>query len=154
VLKIGSTTFPCLLGKAGRRFAKREGDGASPIGKWKLEQLYYRPDKMAKPRTALRCKPMKPTDGWCDAKFTGAYNRHVSLPYKGSHEDLWRKDSAYDVMVTTNHNQRPRIQNRGSAIFLHIINQGAKGTEGCIALSEKHLRNVLGRCSKHTYLMI
>lgn len=154
VLKIGRTTFPCLLGKSGRRYAKREGDGASPIGMWKLEQLFYRPDKMDKPRTALNCKPMKATDGWCDAKFNGAYNRYVALPFKASHESLWRKDAAYDLIVTTNHNQRPRIQNHGSAIFLHVIGQGATGTEGCIALSENHLRNVLSRLSRHTYLVI
>ncbi len=154
MLKIGSTTFPCLLGKSGRRFAKREGDGVSPNGIWKLEQLYYRSDKMGKPRTALNCKPLRATDGWCDAKFNGAYNRYVALPFKASHENLWRNDDAYDLIVTTDHNQCPRVQNHGSAIFLHVINPGATYTEGCIALSEKHLRNVLARCSKHTYLMI
>jgi L,D-peptidoglycan transpeptidase YkuD (ErfK/YbiS/YcfS/YnhG family) len=154
VLKIGSTSFPCLLGKSGKSFAKREGDGASPRGIWKLEQLYYRPDKMGSPKTALSCKPMQPIDGWCDAKFNGAYNRHVALPFKASHENLWRKDGAYDLIVTTNHNKRPRIQNHGSAIFLHVMNPGATYTEGCIALSEKHLRYILRHCSKRTYLVI
>lgn len=154
VLKIGQSYFPCQLGKSGRRFAKREGDGASPVGVWKLEQLYYRPDKMGRPRAALNCKAMKSRDGWCDAKFHGAYNRYVALPLQVSHENLWRKDAAYNLVITTTHNQRPRIQNHGSAIFLHIINGGAKATEGCIALSEKHLRNVLARCSKQTYLVI
>lgn len=97
---------------------------------------------------------MKSNDGWCDAKFDGAYNRPVALPIKASHENLWREDDAYDLMVTTNHNQRPRIQNHGSAIFLHLIRAYASGTEGCIALSEKHLRNVLSRCTRHTYLVI
>jgi L,D-peptidoglycan transpeptidase YkuD (ErfK/YbiS/YcfS/YnhG family) len=154
VLKIGTTTFPCLLGKSGRRHRKREGDGASPVGIWKLEQLYYRPDKMSRPQTSMRCKPLKPTDGWCDAKFHRAYNHRIILPFSASHENLWRKDKAYDLVVTTDHNQRPRVQNHGSAIFLHVINAGAKGTEGCIALSEIHLRNVLARCSKNTYLVI
>ncbi len=154
VLKIGHNTFPCLLGKSGRRYAKREGDSASPIGTWKLEKLYYRPDRLRKPRASIQTKAMKPIDGWCDAKFNGAYNRRVTLPFKASHENLWREDSAYDVMVTTSHNQRPRVQNHGSAIFLHVIRDGAKGTEGCIALFEKHLHNVLSRCTKHTYLVI
>jgi L,D-peptidoglycan transpeptidase YkuD (ErfK/YbiS/YcfS/YnhG family) len=151
---MGHSTFPCLLGKSGRRFAKREGDHASPIGKWKLEQLYYRPDKMGRPRTAINCKPLRPNDGWCDAKFHGAYNRHVALPIKASHEELWRKDAAYDLVATTNHNQRPRIQAHGSAIFLHVINPGSTGTEGCIALSEPHLRQVLSRCRRQAYLVI
>jgi L,D-peptidoglycan transpeptidase YkuD (ErfK/YbiS/YcfS/YnhG family) len=154
VLKIGQSYFPCLLGKSGRHFAKREGDGASPIGTWKIEQLYYRPDKMHRPLTALNCKPMSPKDGWCDAANHGHYNRHVALPFSASHENLWRNDKAYDLIATTNHNQRPRIKGFGSAIFLHVINPGATRTEGCIALSEKHLRQVLQRCGRRAYLVI
>jgi L,D-peptidoglycan transpeptidase YkuD (ErfK/YbiS/YcfS/YnhG family) len=153
-LKIGQTIFPCLLGKSGRRFAKREGDSASPKGKWKLEQLYFRPDKMGRPKSKLKTKSLKPSDGWCDAAGHGQYNRFVPLPFKASHENLWRKDRAYDLVATTDHNQRPRKQFGGSAIFLHVIDKGATGTEGCIALSEKHLRQVLSRCGSHTYLVI
>ena len=151
---MGHSTFPCLLGKSGRRFAKREGDGASPKGIWKLEQLYYRPDKMGKPPSTLNTRALRPSDGWCDAAGHGKYNRYVALPFKASHEKLWRKDRAYDLVVTTNHNQHPRKQFGGSAIFLHVINAGTTGTEGCIALSEKHLRQVLSRCSRHTYVVI
>ena len=151
---MGHSTFPCLLGKSGRRFAKREGDGASPKGLWKLEQLYYRPDKMGKPLSTLNTRALRPSDGWCDAAGHGQYNRYVALPLKVGHENLWRKDRAYDLVVTTNHNKRPRKQFGGSAIFLHVINKGAAGTEGCIALSEKHLRQVLSRCSRHTYVVI
>jgi L,D-peptidoglycan transpeptidase YkuD (ErfK/YbiS/YcfS/YnhG family) len=154
LLQIGQSCFPCLLGKSGRRHAKREGDGASPIGTWKIEQLYYRPHKMRRPSTALKCKPMSPKDGWCDAVNDGHYNRHVALPFNASHENLWRQDAAYDLIATTNHNQRPRIKGFGSAIFLHVINLGASGTEGCIALSEKHLRQVLQRCGRRAYLVI
>jgi L,D-peptidoglycan transpeptidase YkuD (ErfK/YbiS/YcfS/YnhG family) len=154
ILKIGQSYFPCLIGKNGKTFRKREGDGKSPIGKWKIEQLYFRPDKMGRPKTALKCAPLKPNDGWCDAPSHGQYNKRVKLPFAQSHEKLWRGDKAYDLVATTNHNQHPRIKGGGSAIFWHVINQGAKGTEGCIALSEKHLRAVLSRCSKNTYVII
>ncbi len=151
---MGHSSFPCLLGKSGRRFGKREGDGTSPKGIWKLEQLYYRPDKMGRLLSKLNTKALKPIDGWCDAGGHGQYNHFVALPFKASHEKLWRQDQAYDLVATTNHNQRPRKQFGGSAIFLHVINKGATGTEGCIALSEKHLRQVLSRCSRHTYVVI
>ncbi len=154
MLKMGHSVFPCLLGKSGRRFAKREGDGASPKGKWKLERLFYRPDRMGRPLSILNSKALRPVDGWCDAAGHGQYNRYIALPLTASHENLWRKDQAYDLVVTINHNQRPRKQFGGSAIFLHVINKGASGTEGCVALSEKHLRQVLSRCKRHTYVVI
>ena len=154
VLQLGHREFPCLLGLKGRTHRKREGDGKSPVGRWNLEILNYRPDKMGRPLSKLPTRPAKASDGWCDAAGQGAYNRRVKLPFAASHEDLWRKDEAYDLMVTTSHNQRPRIQGRGSAIFLHVIRQGAKGTEGCIALSARHLRIILGECGRKTYLVI
>lgn len=153
VLTIGTTNFPCRLGRTGRRFRKREGDGASPIGIFKLVRLFYRPDKMLRQRFNLNSQPLYHTDGWCDDAANFSYNRRVRLPFAASHETLWRNDQSYDIVVSTNHNQRPRIQNFGSAIFLHVTN-GMKGTEGCIALSEKHLRMVLARCTKDTRLVI
>jgi L,D-peptidoglycan transpeptidase YkuD (ErfK/YbiS/YcfS/YnhG family) len=146
--------FPCLLGKTGRTHLKREGDSKSPIGKWKLETLNHRPDKMGRPFSKLQTRALKKSDGWCDAKNHGQYNRAVKLPFKPSHEDMWRGDEAYDLVVTTNHNQRPRKLGGGSAIFLHLIREGATGTEGCIALSEKHLRIVLAHCGPKTQLVI
>jgi L,D-peptidoglycan transpeptidase YkuD (ErfK/YbiS/YcfS/YnhG family) len=154
VLKLGHVYYPCLLGKNGKTCQKREGDGKSPIGKWKLELLYFRPDKMGRPRTSLNCKPMKPFDGWCDAPNHERYNRHVALPFNASHEVLWRRDRAYDLVMITNHNQRPRKRGGGSAIFLHVISKGATSTEGCIAVSERHLQHVVSRCSKATYVVI
>ncbi len=153
ILTLGATRFPCRLGKTGRRFRKREGDGASPVGIFKLEQLFYRSDKMLRPRTNLKSRPLLKADGWCDATAHFAYNRLVKLPFSVSHEELWRGDSAYDLVISTSHNQRPRIRGFGSAIFLHVIN-GTKGTEGCIALSEKHLRMVLERCTEDVRLLI
>lgn len=153
ILTLGATHFPCRLGKTGRRFRKREGDGASPIGVFKLQQLFYRPDKMLRPRIKLKTRPLFIFDGWCDAPSNFAYNRYVHLPLTANHEELWRKDDAYDIVVSTSHNQSPRVRGIGSAIFLHITD-GRTGTAGCIALSEKHLRNVLERCSKHTRLVI
>lgn len=153
-LKVGNSVFFCLIGRTGRRYGKREGDGASPKGKWKLTQLYYRPDRMGRPYFPSNAKALKPTDGWCDAAGHGQYNRFVTLPFNASHENLWRNDQAYDLIFTTDHNLRPRRQFGGSAIFLHVINAGASRTEGCIALSKKDLLQVLRRCSRQTYLVI
>jgi L,D-peptidoglycan transpeptidase YkuD (ErfK/YbiS/YcfS/YnhG family) len=154
ILQLGHMKFPCLLGKNGKTRQKREGDGKSPVGRWKLERLNYRPDKMIHPLCKVASEPLHQADGWCDAKDHRNYNHRVKLPFAASHEALWRKDEAYDLVVTTDHNQRPRKQGGGSAIFLHVIRAGATSTEGCIALSEKHLRIVLARCHRKAYLVI
>ena len=132
---------------------KREGDGASPIGVFKLEQLYYRADQTARPRTQIKSRPVKKTDGWCDSTDVFQYNCLVKLPIASSHEELWRADNAYNIVISTNHNQKPRVKGFGSAIFLHVTD-GKKGTEGCVALSQKHLNLVLARCSKNPKLVI
>ena len=108
---------------------------------------------MLRPRINLKSRPLSKSDAWCDGSDHFAYNRFVKLPFGANHEVLWRKDHAYDLVVSTNHNTRPRIRGKGSAIFLHITD-GTKGTEGCIALSPKHLRAVLDRCTTHTNLVI
>ena len=154
VLRVGQMTFPCLLGKNGRSHSKREGDGKSPVGKWRLEVVNFRPDRMQRPKTGLTVRPLKKCDGWCDAVGHRNYNRPVRLPFQSSHEALWRDDDAYDIVITTNHNHRPRMQGCGSAIFLHVIRQGATRTEGCVALSAQHLRIVLKHCGPKTYVVI
>ena len=142
-LKVGCRTFPCIIGRKGRTHFKREGDNKSPRGKWKLEKLCYRPDKGLRPRNSLPTTALRKDDGWCDAKGHKDYNHHVRLPFAASHETLWRPDEAYDLLVATSYNQRPRIQGAGSAIFLHIWRQGAVDTEGCVALGREDLLMLL-----------
>ena len=143
--------FPCLLGKNGRTFRKREGDGKSPRGRWLLIDFYYRPDRVL---GLPQSKPLRRSDGWCDAPNDRAYNRKVSLPFSASHEQLWREDEAYDILITTNHNQRPRLRGAGSAIFLHLWRKGATVTEGCIALRRRDMLIVLSKIKAKTYLTI
>lgn len=150
-LRLGNLSFPCLLGKNGRSFKKREGDGKSPRGLWQLTHLYFRPDKTRKFACGL---PLKPDDGWCDAPQHKSYNRKVKLPFAASHEELWRKDEAYDILGITDHNQRPRLRGGGSAIFLHLWREGATGTEGCIALKRRDMEILLKHIKGKAYLVI
>jgi len=153
-VEVNGRRFPCLLGRNGRTFRKKEGDGKSPKGSWKLEKLLVRSDKGHRFSVSLNVEELRPDDGWCDAAGDRSYNRKVRLPYPASHENLWRKDEAYDLLVTTSHNQRPRIQGLGSAIFLHLIRKDAQYTEGCVALSQKDMKHVLRAIKKNAYLFI
>jgi L,D-peptidoglycan transpeptidase YkuD (ErfK/YbiS/YcfS/YnhG family) len=134
----------CALGKGGviDAAAKREGDGASPIGVWPIRRLLYRPDK-GLPPTALPATPIGADDGWCDDPADPAYNRPVFLPYPASAERLWRDDSVYDLVVVLGHNDDPPVPGMGSAIFMHLARDGYAPTEGCVALSREDLEAVL-----------
>jgi L,D-peptidoglycan transpeptidase YkuD (ErfK/YbiS/YcfS/YnhG family) len=142
-LTLGRLTFPCALGRAGCRARKREGDGATPMGLWRVRALLYRPDRMRRPHTTLPVRTIRPHDGWCDAPADRNYNRPVSHPYPASAERLWRADELYDVVVVLGCNDRPRVRSRGSAIFMHVAKPGYAPTEGCIALARMHLLRLI-----------
>lgn len=124
---------------------KREGDGASPVGRFAFLRVLYRADRTQRPRTGLPVAAIRPRDGWCDAPADRNYNRAVTLPYPASAERMWRDDSLYDLVVVLSHNQRPRVRGGGSAVFVHLARPGYAPTEGCIALGEPDLRKLLGR---------
>lgn len=127
------------------RALKREGDGATPLGTMRLASVLYRRDRLQRPRTALPLRPIRRSDGWCDAPDDRNYNRRVRLPYPASAENLWRPDELYDVVVVLDYNVRPRIRHRGSAIFLHLARPDSAPTAGCIALRRPHLLLLLSR---------
>ena len=138
----GSARAAC--GKAGVSTTKREGDHASPAGSFPLLRAFYRPDRLAVPKTALPLAALTPQDGWCDDPGDPNYNRPVALPYAASHEDLWRDDGLYDLIVVIGYNTDPVVPGKGSAIFLHCASPDFAGTEGCIAVSRDVLVPLLG----------
>lgn len=134
-LRWGDNVVRCALGKTGvtPAEAKREGDGASPIGVWPMRQVLWRPDRIAAPATGLPVVELIPQAGWCDDPADPFYNRPILLPYAASHEKLWREDHLYDLIVELGYNDAPVIPGNGSAIFLHIAREDYAPTEGCIA---------------------
>jgi L,D-peptidoglycan transpeptidase YkuD (ErfK/YbiS/YcfS/YnhG family) len=145
VVRLGVLNLPCALGRSGRRARKREGDGATPVGCWRMLGVLYRPDRLRRPSTALPVKAIGRTDGWCDAPADRNYNRLVRYPYAASAEPLWRADGLYDIVVVLSHNTSPRVRGGGSAIFMHVAKPGYQPTEGCIALRREHLLRILTR---------
>ena len=144
---LGGRWTNCALGKGGVKpaKAKREGDGASPLGVWPIREVIFRPDRGGAPLTALPIRPMAQDDGWCDAPGDPAYNRPVKLPYPASAETMWRGDPLYDLVVVLGHNDDPPVSPLGSAIFLHIAGPGYAPTEGCVALTREDLAELLSK---------
>jgi L,D-peptidoglycan transpeptidase YkuD (ErfK/YbiS/YcfS/YnhG family) len=138
----GSARAAC--GKRGVVADKREGDHASPAGTFALLRALYRPDRLAAPQTALPLAALTPHDGWCDDPADSRYNAFVTLPYPAGHEELWRADGLYDLIVVIGYNIAPTVPGKGSAIFLHCASPHFAGTEGCIAIARDALLPLLG----------
>lgn len=144
-LRMGELIFPCALGRGGVRALKREGDGATPRGAWRITETWYRADRVPRPATALPVRRIGRCDGWCDAPADRNYNRRVALPYAASAEAMWRDDGLYDLGAVLAYNARPRVRGLGSAIFIHVARPGLAPTEGCLALDRRHLARILAR---------
>ncbi|NEU10750.1 L,D-transpeptidase family protein [Methylobacterium sp. BTF04] len=155
-LLAGPLVIPCALGRSGMTRHKREGDGASPRGSFRLRAGYYRPDLYAaRPGTPLPLRATRREDGWCDDARDRRYNRPLPLPCPGvSAERLWREDGLYDLVVDLDYNRGPIRPGRGSAIFLHCARPGYLPTEGCIALAKPDLIRLLRRIGPATRLRI
>lgn len=134
---------PAACGRGGVRVDKHEGDGASPAGTFPLLCCYYRPDRLLSPQTGLPVIALRPTDGWVDDSADPQYNRLVSLPYPAGHEEMWRADGLYDLVVPLGYNTDPPIPGRGSAIFLHVADPDFAPTAGCIAIGRDALLGLL-----------
>ena len=146
-LRAGQVVMRCAIGPAGIRAQKREGDGATPLGRFALQGGFFRPDRL-RAISALGLQSMRQADGWCDAPGHARYNRPVRLPFAPSHELLWRDDHVYNLVILLSHNQRPRVQSGGSAIFFHLARDGYPPTAGCVAIGLADMRRLLPRLAR------
>jgi L,D-peptidoglycan transpeptidase YkuD (ErfK/YbiS/YcfS/YnhG family) len=142
------------IGKGGLSYAKREGDGATPIGIFPLRRLLYRADRLPLPRTGLAVSAIHPSDGWSDDPRDGLYNQAVLLPHRYSHEWLWREDGVYDLIVPLGYNDDPPVPGLGSAIFLHCAGPDYSPTEGCVAIALPDLLRLVAECGPATAIEI
>ena len=154
LLQAGQLSFRCSVGRSGRSFLKREGDGASPRGAWQLRRLFYRADRLLPPCSGLKPVALRPHDGWCETVGDRNYNRLVRLPYAAAHETMQRQDQLYDLVIELSHNERPRVQGRGSAVFFHLRRPDGGPTAGCIAVSRDDMLKILRLVGPKTRILI
>jgi len=154
LLRIGEITVPCIIGHGGIGQKHREGDGITPVGRWSCCYFLYRSDKIERPRSPLQGFATNKTDSWCDIGFSRRYNLPLGHITENSSEALWRTDDLYDIVLVLNHNTHPTIKTRGSAIFLHTLDNKSRFTQGCIALSHKNMRKLLQMINTNTYFNI
>ena len=137
------SVYGCEIGVHGvvPSTGKREGDGRTPLGRWPVRGVILRPDGDFGLPSAVPSRWCHPSDGWCDDPMTSAYNRPVRRPVDFSAERLWRDDHQYDAIVVLGYNDDPPVAGRGSAIFLHLVGDGA--TAGCVTIAPRVMRHLL-----------
>src|SRR5262249_55979928 len=105
-------------------------------------------------RTSLPTRRIRLGDGWCEDPNDRRYNRPIRVPQKSEGDRLARTDRLYDFIIELDHNTRPRIAGRGSAVFMHVARDNFRPTAGCVALEHGMLRKLLARLGPRTRVEI
>src|SRR3984957_15852488 len=107
-IRAGSWCVPVALGRAGIRANKREGDGGTPRGRFRPVRLWWRADRLPRPRTLLPVRRIGPDDAWCEDPHNRRYNQAFRRSANEPGDRLRRTDGLYDMIVEIDHNTRPR----------------------------------------------
>ena len=153
-LTAGPFRLRCALGPAGIVHRKREGDRATPAGKFALLWAYYRPDRGLRPRSGLAMLPMRMDQGWCEDPASRNYKRPVRVANEAGVDHMWRTDGLYDVTIVLDYNFTRRKKGAGSAIFFHHARPGLTPTLGCVAIRPGDMRKLLPRLSQKAKMRI
>ncbi|HOA61323.1 MAG TPA: L,D-transpeptidase family protein [Verrucomicrobiota bacterium] len=138
--------WPAVIGRNG--FAplgeKREGDGRTPSGVFRLGLAFGRPPALS---TGLEYRQATDNDYWVDDPASPVYNRWVQgRPAGVSCEKMLLNNGLYDAGIVIEYNTAPIVPGRGSAIFIHVWDgDGQNATAGCVALDRARLMALLRR---------
>jgi L,D-peptidoglycan transpeptidase YkuD (ErfK/YbiS/YcfS/YnhG family) len=153
-LLAGPQPIKVAIGRSGIKANKREGDGATPAGRYRLMRLWWRADRIPRPRTMLPSRQITGADGWCEDPSDRRYNRPIRMLPGQPGDGLRRTDALYDLIIEIGHNLRPRIAGRGSAVFIHVARADMTPTAGCVSMPDRTLRRLLARLGPNTTITI
>ncbi len=128
------------IGKNGFAFPdeKREGDGKSPTGIFKIGKLFSYEKQL---NTLLENQQTTKDDKWIDDVNSVDYNKHVSgVTEAKSYENLLLNNDVYKYCTVIEYNTNPVIKGKGSAIFFHLALKPASFTAGCVAINEEYMK--------------
>jgi L,D-peptidoglycan transpeptidase YkuD (ErfK/YbiS/YcfS/YnhG family) len=143
--RAASAPLPARVGRNGIRRDRREGDGTTPIGLFRIGPVMYGnlPNPGVRfPYVRLRCG-----DWWVEDPRSPAYNTFQRVgcdrppPFRVTTPDMSKQRRPFTHLAVVEFNMRPVVPGRGSGIFLHAQTGGA--TNGCISLRQADLVRVL-----------
>jgi len=148
--------YQCSIGLGGIKKNKTEGDGTTPSGKFGLQCIYYRKDRIKKLTSNLDLIPINKNMIWCDDPTHKLYNKQTTFKkkIKFSYERLFLKNNIYDIFIVIKYNLIKIRKFKGSAIFIHLADKNYKKTQGCIALKKKNLIEIIKKIKKNTKIHI
>ncbi|OLN22927.1 hypothetical protein BTO30_07230 [Domibacillus antri] len=137
-------SFPAVTGKSGLSFTKKEGDGATPAGIYPIGNMFGTAAKP--PGVKSKYTVSHKNHYWIDDVTSPDYNKWVY--YNRNPNKKWKsferlKHVIYKHAIIIRYNENPIIQNKGSAIFIHLWRNSSTPTAGCLALSEANLKTVM-----------
>ncbi len=142
------------IGKNGLTKDKREGDGKTPIGVFELGVILGT-DQIVKNKNGLEYMCINEDMYWIDDPKSKYYNQLIIISKVqkdwNSAEHLIEYPIQYEYLIEIKANPN-NIQGKGSAIFLHCVNQGV--TEGCIAVNRKIMKELVENIDKETKIEI
>ena len=144
----------CAIGKRGIGLKRKEGDQITPKGKYKINYILYRKDRIKKIRSKLKKIIITKNMGWCDDPKSKDYNKLIKLPSNYNYERLYKKENIYDLILVLNYNMGPIVKKKGSAIFIHIAKKNYKKTEGCVAINKIQLLKIIKELNNKTKVLI
>jgi L,D-peptidoglycan transpeptidase YkuD (ErfK/YbiS/YcfS/YnhG family) len=137
--------YAARLGRNGLSSNRREGDGTTPTGTYRIGRTMYgnEPD----PGVRFAYRRLRCGDWWDEDWASPTYNsfQHVACGKKpafaGESEGMWQQPRPYPYLAVIEYNTRPAVPGRGSGIFLHAQTGGP--TIGCVSLRRDQLVAVL-----------
>src|SRR5262249_19854915 len=132
----------------------REGAAGPTRISFRLKRLWRRAESHPRRATSLPILRLTAADGWNEDPKDRHYNRPIKVSANTSADRLARKDNLYDFIIEIDHNTRPRVAGRGSAVFIHAARQGFAPTAGCVALELNSLRRILSRLGPRTKIVV
>lgn len=147
-LTIGDWTVPCALGRSGivAPALKREGDGATPAGRFALRYGFYEPGVFADDLMAAMDFPFKPKPDnyeWIEDPASPDYNRMRARSHNEPPPE--RAARLFDIFIPLGWNDAVPHAAGGSAIFLHAARPDMTGTAGCVAVAHDQLLELARR---------
>jgi L,D-peptidoglycan transpeptidase YkuD (ErfK/YbiS/YcfS/YnhG family) len=137
--------FGARVGYNGLSGSRREGDGTTPTGTFRIGATMY--GTAANPGVRFRYRRLVCGDWWNEDPASPTYNtfQHVRCgtrpPFRVKTPGMWEQPRAYPHLAVVQFNMRPIVPGRGSGIFLHAQTGGP--TQGCVSIGRGALFRVL-----------